>query len=278
MGGTGGTDGTARTESRAGTGGTGRMQDGRGRLGSALSGLVVAVGCVLFLGGFVWGAVVYQPYTVPTDSMSPTIEAGERVLAQRIDGDEVRRGDIVVFRAAQWGDVPMVKRVVGVGGDTIACCGDGGLLTVNGKAIEEPYLRTTGPASANGFTASVPKGQLFLLGDERSGSLDSRVHLEDPGQGSVPRSAVTARLDAVAWPLDGGLVERPEGFAALPGGVSELGPVKLVVGSVVAGVLLILGGAAYGPVARGLSKARRGRGSGGSGSGSGSGKAAAGAG
>lgn len=237
--------------------GTGRTEDGRGRLGNALSGLAVAVGCVLFLGGFIWGAVVYQPYTVPTDSMTPTVGPGDRVLAQRIDGDEVRRGDIVVFRDKQWGDMPMVKRVVGVGGDTIACCVEGGKLTVNGKAIEEPYLRTKGPAS-NSFTASVPEGQLFMLGDERMGSLDSRVHLEDPGHGSVPRSAVEARLDAVAWPLDGGLVDRPDGFAALPGGVSQPGPVKLMLASIVAGALLIVGGAAYGPIARKVSGKRSG--------------------
>ncbi|WP_406302840.1 signal peptidase I [Streptomyces sp. NBC_00885] len=237
--------------------GTERTDDGHGRLGNALSGLAVAVGSVLFLGGFIWGAVVYQPYTVPTDSMTPTVHAGDRVLAERIDGDQVRRGDIVVFRDKQWGDMPMVKRVVGVGGDTIACCGDGGKLTVNGKAIEEPYLRTEGPAS-NTFTATVPKGQLFLLGDERMGSQDSRVHLQDPGQGSVPRSAVEARLDAVAWPLDGGLLERPEGFAALPGGVSRPGPVKLVVGSVAVGAALIVAGALYGPIARRLPGRRRG--------------------
>jgi signal peptidase I len=253
--------------------GTGRTQDGRGRLGSALSGLAVAVGCVLFLGGFIWGAVVYKPYTVPTGSMSPTVAAGDRVLAERIDGDEVRRGDIVVFRDTQWGDMPMVKRVVGVGGDKITCCEESGRLTVNGKPIEEPYLHTEGAAS-NSFTATVPKGQLFLLGDERSGSLDSRVHLNDPGQGSVPRSAVSARLDAVAWPLDGGLLERPQSFAALPGGVSQMGPVKPAVGAVAFGALLILGGAVYGPIARLLSKPRRGA----AGSGGGRGKAAAGVG
>ena len=88
--------------------GTGRTNSGHGRLGSVLSGLAVAVGCVLFLGGFVWGAVEYQPYTVPTDSMDPTVKAGDRVLAQRISGDEVRRGDVVVFKDAQWGDMPMV--------------------------------------------------------------------------------------------------------------------------------------------------------------------------
>lgn len=234
----------------------GRTDDGHGRLGSVLSGLAVAVGCVLFLGGFVWGALVYQPYTVPTDSMSPTVKAGERVLAERIDGAEVRRGDIVVFRDKQWGDMPMVKRVVGVGGDTIACCGDDGRLTVNGKQIDEPYLQDSGPA-AQKFTADVPEGQLFLLGDERKGSIDSREHLQDPGQGSVPRSAVDARLDAVAWPLSGGMVERPQGFAVLEGGISQPGPVKLMLGAVVAGAVLIFGGAAYGPLARRLGGKRR---------------------
>ncbi|MEV8290843.1 signal peptidase I [Streptomyces niveus] len=238
--------------------GTGRGDGGHGRLGNVLSGLVVAVGCVLFLGGFVWGAVEYQPYTVPTDSMDPTVKAGDRVLAQRISGDQVRRGDVVVFKDAEWGDMPMVKRVVGVGGDEVACCDSDGRLTVNGKAIEEPYVQRMpgGLASTTGFGATVPKGQLFLLGDERSGSLDSRVHLQEQGQGAVPRSTVTARIDAVAWPL-GGLVERPRGFAALPGGVSDPGPVTLVVGSVVLGALLILGGAAYGPVVRRLGGPRR---------------------
>ncbi|MEV7421907.1 MULTISPECIES: signal peptidase I [unclassified Streptomyces] len=236
---------------------TGRRNDGRGRLGSALSGLAVAVGCVLFVGGFVWAAVVYRPYAVPTNSMDPTVKAGDRVLAQRISGDEVRRGDVVVFTDAQWGDMPMVKRVVGIGGDKIACCDADGRLTVNGKSVEEPYVQGMigGRASTSDFDATVPTGQLFLLGDERSGSLDSRVHLQDPGQGSVPRSAVNARVDAVVWPL-GGLIARPDGFAALPGGVSEPGPVKPIVAAVLAGVALIFGGALYGPVARLATRSR----------------------
>ncbi|MEU0302184.1 signal peptidase I [Streptomyces sp. NPDC006175] len=232
--------------------------DGRGRLGNVLSNLAVAVGCVLFLGGFAWGAVVYKPYTVPTDSMTPTVNAGDRVLAERIEGGDVRRGDVVVFSDSTWGDVPMVKRVVGVGGDKIACCDKEGRLTVNGKPIEEPYLRAEGasslipaggdaPASPQNFTADVPEGQLFLLGDERSTSMDSRVHLEEPGQGSVPRSAVQARVDAVAWPLNG-MIGRPDAFASLPGGVSSEGPLPLQLGALVVGLVLILGGAAYGPL------------------------------
>lgn len=211
---------------------------------------------------------MYKPYTVPTDSMTPTVNAGDRVLAERVDGSDVRRGDVVVFTDSAWGDVPMVKRVVGVGGDKVACCDKDGRLTVNGKPVEEPYLRADGASSLIGadgkgaaspqdFTAEVPAGQLFVLGDERSTSMDSRVHLQDPGQGSVPRSAVEARVDAVAWPLNG-MIGRPEAFAALPGGVSSEGPLPLQAGALLVGVVLILGGAAYGPLsARSARKAER---------------------
>jgi signal peptidase I len=236
---------------------TGRTNRGHGRLGGVLSGLAVAVGCVLFLGGFGWGAVEYRPYTVPTSSMDPTVKAGDRVLAQRISGGDVRRGDVVVFTDSEWGDLPLVKRVVGIGGDTVACCETSGRLTVNGKVVEEPYVHGMpgGRASMSDFEATVPTGQLFLLGDERGGSLDSRVHLQDPSQGSVPRSTVDARVDAVAWP-PGRMIARPEGFAALPGGVSGTGPLRLLVAAVVGGALLIFGSAAYGPVVRRFSKPR----------------------
>ncbi|GAB3965799.1 signal peptidase I [Streptomyces sparsus] len=213
--------------------------------------MLVALGCVLFLGGFAWAAVQYRPYTVPTDSMAPTVAAGERVLAQRVSGAEVRRGDVVVFTDPEWGELPMVKRVVAVGGDEVTCCDSRGRLTVNGTPIEEPYLRGGGPASPSGFRTDVPRGSLFLLGDSRDDSLDSRTHLADGSQGAVPRSGVRARLDAIAWP-PGGLrtVDRPQAFAGLPGGVSRPGPLLPLLWAVGTGALLILGGAAHGPIAR----------------------------
>lgn len=223
----------------------------RGRLGAALSNVAVALGCVLFLGGFVLAAFLYQPYTVPTGSMAPSVASGDRVLAQRIEGGEVRRGDIVVFRETAWGELPMVKRVVGIGGDTVACCDDEGLLVVNGRPVAEPYLAEGQSASATAFETRVPEGELFLLGDHRLDSLDSRTRLTGTDPGSVPREAVTARVEATVWPADRvGLLPRADGFADQPGGVSGPGPLPPLFFAITVGAVLIMAGAVYGPVAR----------------------------
>ncbi|MFD3541309.1 signal peptidase I [Streptomyces sp. NPDC058662] len=257
-----------------------RGTDGRGGPGHVLSGVAVAIGFALFLGGFVWGALVYRPYTVPTDSMAPTVRPGDRVLAERIDGGEVRRGDVVVFTDSQWSDSPMVKRVVGIGGDTVKCCGAGGELTVNGTALDESYIdraapaaggaagtdpaagtapappSLTPPATGTPFEVTVPEGNLFLLGDRRNASVDSRAHLQEAGQGTVPRSAVQARVDALVWPSPTA-VERPGTYAALPGGTSRPGPLRLQLAAVLGGAALVLLGSAYGPLVRLLGRGRR---------------------
>ncbi|MDQ0406586.1 signal peptidase I [Streptomyces sp. NBC_01723] len=227
------------------------------RTGQRLSGLAVALGMVLFLGGFAWGAVVYRPYTVPTSSMAPTIGVGDRVLAERIDGSDVRRGDVVVFKDTAWANAPMVKRVVAVGGDTVSCCQEG-KLKVNGKVIDEPYLPAGTPAEIMDFqTVNVPEGRLFLLGDERDNSVDSTAHLTDAARGTVSSGAVDARVDAVVWPMNG-MLERPTGFQTL-GGLSSPGPLTPVVVLVIAGAVLVLGGGAYGPVAKRAAASRAGR-------------------
>ncbi|MGV9451365.1 signal peptidase I [Streptomyces sp. NPDC003635] len=245
-----GGESTTRTAPQSG-GGNGPAGS---RTGQRLSGLAVALGLVLFLGGFAWAAVVYRPYTVPTSSMTPTIDAGERVLAERIDGDDIRRGDVVVFKDANWANAPVVKRVVAVGGDTVACCTDG-KLTVDGKKIDEPYLPEGSLAEIQNFpTVTVPEGRLFLLGDERSGSLDSTAHLTDAANGTVARDAVTARVDAVVWPMDG-MLESPTGFEKL-GALSSPGPLRTMIALIVVGAVLVLGGGAYGPVAKVLARSR----------------------
>ncbi|WP_461036138.1 signal peptidase I [Streptomyces mayteni] len=228
-----------------------------GRLGRRLSAVAVGVGCALFLGGFVLAAFLYQPYTVPTNSMSPAVTAGDRVLAQRVDGTEVRRGDVVVFRDATWGDLPMIKRVVGVGGDTVACCDESGQLTVNGEPIDEPYVDQAYDAMGTQYEATVPDGEIFLLGDDRVDSLDSRNQLTDSDPGTVPVSAVSGRVEATVWPFDRlGTLPRATGFAVLPGGVSGAGPLGPLAFATGAGALLIVCGALYGPIAGRLGRAR----------------------
>lgn len=234
----------AKAESARSAGGDASL----GRVGRVLSGLAVAVGLVLLFGGFGLAAIDYRPFAVPSNSMDPTVLAGDRLIAQRVGGDDVHRGDIVVFTDVVWSDVPLLKRVVGVGGDTVTCCDSQGRLTVNGKPLREPYLKNEGPASPTEFTAKVPRGRLFLLGDNRNTSLDSRTHLSDD-QGTVPRSAVTARVDGTAWPPGRmGFTERADTFERV-GEVSEPGPLKWLVAASAGGALLIFGGAAAGPVA-----------------------------
>ncbi|MET7287609.1 signal peptidase I [Streptomyces sp. NPDC005573] len=225
------------------------------RAGQILSGVAVALGLALFLGGFGWGAWVYRPYTVPTSSMSPTIAAGDRVLAQRVDGSEVRRGDVVVFKDKSWvTNADVVKRVVAVGGDTVSCCTDGH-LTVDGKQIKEPYLPEGSLAEIKNFpTVTVPKGRLFLLGDERQGSLDSTAHLTDAAGGTVSRGAVSARVDSVVWPMKG-VLGRPTGFESL-GALSQPGPVRIIELMIVAGAVLVMAGGAYGPIEARLVRSR----------------------
>ncbi|MET2716655.1 signal peptidase I [Streptomyces harbinensis] len=223
----------------------------RGGVGRRLSQLAVALGCVLFVGGFALGALLYQPYAVPTDSMHPVVAAGDRVLAQRIEGRQVRRGDVVVFREAAWGDAPMIKRVVGVGGDTVACCDPDGLLLVNGEPVVEPYLDPRWSDSPTSYEVRIPEGELFLLGDQRLASVDSRDQITDVQAGSVPAEAVTARVEATLWPLGSvGLLPRPTGFAGLPGGISGSGPLVPLCWAIGAGLVLILAGGLYGPLAR----------------------------
>ena len=232
-------------------------RDRAGRPGRRVSGLAVALGCVLFLGGFAWAAVQYRPYTVPTASMQPTVNPGDKVLAQKVSGSEVHRGDVVVFKDRLWGSSPLVKRVVAVGGDVVACCDKQGRMTVNGKPVDETYVHG-GPASLDSFHTTVPKGELFMLGDNRSVSEDSRLHLDDAEGGAVPATDVKARVDALVWPAGrAGMLPTTAAFDALPGGgQSPHGPLPWIVLMIIAGAVLIMVGAAYEPVAKLVTRRR----------------------
>ncbi|MFI0432862.1 MAG: signal peptidase I [Candidatus Nanopelagicales bacterium] len=148
--------------------------------------------------------------TVDSNSMAPALVAGERVVINRLD--TVDRGDIVAFDGrgsflpSVHPEVVYVKRVIGVGGDRVACCVNGQLV-LNGQPMDEPYLapRTSEDVS---FDVIVPDGALWVMGDNRPHSADSRAHLGDPGGGFVPLTRVEGTVTAVIWPLASARVVR----------------------------------------------------------------------
>ncbi len=218
------------------------------RASSIVQGAAIALGLVLMVGGFAVLAVDYRPYRIPSASMMPTLQVGDTVLARKAGEGSVGRGDVVVFRDQAWGGELMVKRVVAVGGDTVSY-GDGNKLSVNGRAIDEPYVDGRSLPS-EGFSVEVPAGRLFLLGDNRLASLDSRMHLE-VASGTVPAADVVARVEATILPFDGiGTLARAVPFGVLGGpGPSRPGPLEPAAYTTAAGAALIVLTSAVGGVA-----------------------------
>lgn len=158
---------------------------------------------------FVIQTFVAQPYQVKQMSMETTLEPGQYVLVDKLTPriDTYKRGDIVVFHPpddwVQPDDTPFIKRVIGVGGDTIEVRDDGKVY-VNDVAIDEPYLFAPVSGGTPELTEAdpdlhswtVPEGELFLMGDHRSNSADSRAF------GSVPVDKVIGRAWLRYWPVD----------------------------------------------------------------------------
>ncbi|MDR6639181.1 signal peptidase I [Paenarthrobacter nitroguajacolicus] len=169
-------------------------------------------------------------YYIPSESMEPLLGTGDRILVSRTAyaAEPIRRGDVVVFdgrgsfaplssgkgplvdavsAASQWfgltgSDTTYVKRVIGVAGDHVRCCSADGRLTVNGQPIDEPYVYPGDEPSKQKFDVVVAEGRLWLMGDHRSRSADSRGLLGAPGGGMVPVDRVIGRPVQIVWPLD----------------------------------------------------------------------------
>ncbi|MFD4141754.1 signal peptidase I [Streptomyces sp. NPDC058572] len=155
--------------------------------------VLVPLGLVLVLGGIGYFLTKYQGVTVMSEAMEPTYRQGERLVIERIDAGGIRRGDVVLVNVPdRYQGGPVLQRVIGMGGDHVVC--DGNRITVNGKPVDEPYVMRGEVNPATGpYDVRVPDGRLFLLGDHRGNSNDSRFFLDEQS-GSVAASGVLGRV------------------------------------------------------------------------------------
>lgn len=188
---------------------------------------------------------VIEPFSIPSESMQPGLAPGDRVLVTKFAPlRRVQRGDVVVFDgtttfgevehdeanafagllrgvaesiAGRSGEADYVKRVIGIGGDRVKCCAADGRLEVNGASVDEPYLYPADSPSTQRFEVLVPVGRVWLMGDHRSRSADSRSHLASPGGGTVAEDDVIGPVAVRVWPLDrlGGMTAAP-GLRSVP--------------------------------------------------------------
>lgn len=188
--------------------------------------VIVALAVSLIIKSF-----LVQFFYIPSGSMENTLQINDRVAVNKLPfiSKSIERGDVVVFRdPANWlpepyadnqnkiiakikdglvlvGVLPnpakqyLVKRVIGVAGDNVV--GKDGVVTINGKKTTEPYIFAGNKASELDFNVTVPKGKIWVMGDHRGASADSRYHQDDVNNGFVPESKVTGRVLGIIWPI-----------------------------------------------------------------------------
>ena len=197
--------------------------------------IVIALVIALLIKNF-----VVQAFYIPSPSMEHTLNVGDKVLVNKLvyDFRDIQPGDVIVFNGVgSWDPVPppvpgssnplvrlydaairplfrsvtglfgtapgqqdYIKRVIGVPGDKVACCTNG-KLTVNGVPLsEKSYLFPGDTPSLTHFSIIVPPGRLWVMGDHRFVSYDSRGHMSDPGNGTIPESQVVGRAFMIVWP------------------------------------------------------------------------------
>jgi signal peptidase I len=165
--------------------------------------------------------------------MENTLQINDRVAVNKVPffGKSIGRGDVVVFRDPDnWlpepyavddnkylskvkegfvavGVLPnpakqyLVKRIIGIAGDKVECCSKNKKLMINGVEIEEPYIFSGNSASDTNFNVTVPEGKIWVMGDHRGASADSRFHQDDINKGMVPISKVTGKVVGIIWPF-----------------------------------------------------------------------------
>ncbi|MEV6164435.1 signal peptidase I [Streptomyces sp. NPDC052052] len=219
-----------RAEGDDDSSGTGGTSDKKPR--SFWKELPLLIGIALVLALLIKTFLV-QAFSIPSDSMQDTLQRGDRVLVDKLTpwfGAEPKRGEVVVFHdPGGWlettqtpnpnvvqkflsfiGLMPsveekdLIKRVIAIGGDTVECKKNGP-VTVNGKALDDQSYIFPGNTPCNDEPfgpIKVPEGRIWVMGDHRQNSLDSRYHQELPGGGTVSNDEVVGRAIVVAWPVN----------------------------------------------------------------------------
>lgn len=218
---------------------------------------IIAIAVVL---SFLIKTFLFRAFYIPSGSMENTLQIDDRIFVNLLVPKPIaiERGDVVVFKDSQgwlapvdeapqnWltqagtfiGLIPdssqqhLVKRVIGLPGDKVKCCDADGKLSINGQAITEPYLYPGASPSDITFEVTVPEGHLWVMGDHRNNSQDSRFHQATNSTGFVPIDDVEGRALVIAWPLShwGILGNYPDVFTDVPApqsaGVSSPQPVS----------------------------------------------------
>jgi len=174
---------------------TAERRPARKKGGGALEYLVILLVSFALVFGFV-RPFVMEAFWIPSGSMIPTLEIGDRVLVNKFiyRFTEPSRGDIIVFESVDNSDEDLIKRVVGLPGDKIAV--RGGKLFVNGEPQKEPYTNKKFPDRSFYAQTKVPKNHVFVMGDNRGNSADSRVF------GALPEKNIEGEAFLRFWPPD----------------------------------------------------------------------------
>jgi len=193
--------------------------------------LIVVVSALVL--SFIIKTFFFQSFWIPSGSMEPNLVYGDRILVTkwRPDPLPLRRGDIVVFKdPGGWLDpepedtsglhrlgkeilvftglLPedagehLVKRIIGLPGDHVECDDPNGKVTVNGEELTEDYIAPGARPCGTTFSVDVPDDRLWVMGDNRDNSADSRAHMGQPGGGTVPRGNVVGEAFVLVWPFD----------------------------------------------------------------------------
>jgi signal peptidase I len=216
--------------------------------GGALREVALIIVVALVLSALV-RTFLFQAFWIPSGSMEDTLLPDDRILVSKLTTQVsgIERGEVVVFEdPSDWltptpetgtalqrtirdtlefvglaparSDRDLVKRVIGVGGDRVVCCDAQGRITVNGQPLDETsYLYPGDKPSEESFDVTVPAGSLWVMGDHRSASGDSRFHLDDPAGPFVPEDRVVGRAMWVVWPFGRwSTLPIPETFGSVP--------------------------------------------------------------